>query len=128
MPNSSRPSDSSSQPVVEVRIYRTKPGRRDEFVDLFHSRGGPAQRQYGMTILGTLLNTEDPDALVWLRAFPTQADREAIKAAFYEGPKWKQDLEDLALPLLADTSVIVCHMPDGFIDGPLRSPDWGDQG
>jgi NIPSNAP len=64
-PDDSSP-PTSAQPVVEVRTYRTKPGRRAEFVELFTSRGGPAQREYGMTVLGPLLDTEDPDALVWV--------------------------------------------------------------
>jgi hypothetical protein len=110
--------------VVEVRIYRTLPGRRAEFVELFQARGGPAQLDYGMTVLGLLLDTEDPDTVIWLRAFPTAADRETIKAAFYEGPVWKQELEELAMPMLADQSAVVCQMPAGFLDGPLRSPDW----
>jgi NIPSNAP len=121
--DSSRPT--STQPVVEVRTYRTKPGRRAEFVELFTSRGGPAQREYGMTVLGPLLDTEDPDTLVWLRAFPAAEERESIKTAFYDGPTWSQQLEDLILPLLADYSCVrVCSLPEGFLDGPLRSQDW----
>jgi hypothetical protein len=107
-------------PVVEVRTYRTKPGRRAEFVELFQTRTGPAQQDYGMTVLGPLLDTEDPDVLVWLRAFPSAEQRQPIKDAFYEGLLWKEQLEHLALPLLADYSAVVCEMPQDFLDGPLR--------
>jgi hypothetical protein len=113
-------------PVVEVRTYRTKPGRRAEFVELFQTRAGPAQLDYGMTVLGPLLDTEDPDVLIWLRAFPSAEQREPIKDAFYEGRLWKEELEHLALPLLADYSSIVCEMPRAFLDGPLRAQQWRD--
>src|SRR5215475_1532115 len=48
------PPSASRQPVVEVRTYCTKPGRRAEFVELFQSRGGPAQRECGITVVGPL--------------------------------------------------------------------------
>jgi len=112
------------RPVVEVRTYRTKPGRRTEFIDVFQSLGGPAQRAYGMTVLGPLPDADDADTVVWLRAFPSAAERERIKAAFYDGPEWKDELEGIVDPLLAETTVRVCHMPAGFLDGSLRSPSW----
>jgi NIPSNAP len=112
------------RPVVEVRTYRTKPGCRTEFIEIFQSLGGPAQRAYGMTILGPLSDAEDADTVVWLRAFPADAERERIKAAFYEGPEWTDELEGIVEPLLAETTVRVCHMPAGFLDGPLRSTSW----
>jgi hypothetical protein len=111
-------------PVVEVRTYRTKPGRRAEFVKLFQTRGGPAQLDFGMTVLGPLLDTEDPDVLIWLRAFPSANQRQPIKDAFYEGQLWKEELEHLAMPLLAGYSAVVCEMPRAFLDGPLRAPEW----
>ncbi len=111
-------------PVVEVRTYRTKPGRRAEFVKLFQTRTGPAQLGYGMTVLGPLLHTEDPDVVVWLRGFPSAEQRQPIKHAFYEGQLWKEQLEQLALPLLAEYSAVVCEMPQDFLDGPLRGEQW----
>ena len=114
----------ASNPVVEVRTYRTKPGQRAEFVKLFQTSTGPAQLDYGMTVLGLLLDTEDPDVVVWLRAFPSAEQRQPIKDAFYEGQLWKEELEQLALPLLAETSAVVCEMPQDFLDGPLRAQQW----
>jgi NIPSNAP len=111
-------------PVVEVRTYRTKPGRRAEFVELFQTRSGPAQLDYGMTVLGPLLDEDDPDVLIWLRAFPSAQQRQPIKDAFYEGQLWKDELEHLALPMLAEYSAVVCEMPEVFLDGPLRAHQW----
>ena len=124
MTETSPSSSSAPNPVVEVRTYRTKPGRRAEFVKLFQTRTGPVQLDYGMTVLGPLLDEDDPDVLVWLRAFPSAEQRQPIKDAFYEGQLWKQDLEHLALPLLAETSAVVCEMPRDFLDGPLRARHW----
>jgi Protein of unknown function (DUF664) len=106
--------------VAEVRTYRTKRGRRAEFVELFQHRAGPAQRALGIPVIGPLLDTDDPDVLVWLRAFPSERERGPIKASFYDGPMWTEELEGLVMPLLAEYSAVVCEIPAVFLDGPLR--------
>jgi hypothetical protein len=106
-----------------VRTYRLKPGRRDEFVELFVRRAGPPQRDLGIRVIGPLLDTRDPDVVVWLRAFPSEPDREPLKASFYGGPVWKEELEELIMPMLDDYSAVVCEIPTAFLDGPLRPPD-----
>ena len=86
--------------IVEVRTYKIKPGRRDEFLELFESQAVPAQRSLGIKILGPLVDIENDDTFVFLRGFPTLEARDEMKAAFYEGPKWKNELEALAMPML----------------------------
>ena len=44
--------------IVEVRSYRIKPGRREEFIRFFETRSIPALRAHGMRILGPLLDLE----------------------------------------------------------------------
>jgi len=38
--------------IVEVRRYRIKPGRRDEFIRFFETRSIPALLDHGMGVLG----------------------------------------------------------------------------
>ena len=84
--------------IVEIRTYRTKPGRRADFVDLFEKRAGPTQVSLGMKLIGPLLDLENPDAFVWLRSFPSLEERDRLKEAFYEGALWKNELEVLVMP------------------------------
>jgi len=105
--------------IVEVRSYRIKPGRREEFVRLFETRAVPAQRAHGMQILGPLLDLEDPDRFVFLRSFPSLGERDRMKEAFYEGDLWKNELEALAMPMLESYDVILCETSAGYVcDGP----------
>ena len=55
--------------IVEVRSYRIKPGRREEFIKFFETRSIPALRSYGMKILGPLLDLENPNKFVFLAQF-----------------------------------------------------------
>ena len=99
--------------IVEVRSYRIKPGRRDEFIEFFETRAVPAQRAHGMRILGPLVDLEDPDRFVFLRSFPSLEERDRMKDAFYEGPVWKNELEAIAMPMLDSYDVTLCEASSG---------------
>ena len=108
--------------IVEVRSYRIKPGKRAEFIDLFEKRAIPAQRSYGMKIMGPLLDVENPNKFVFLRSFPSLEAREQMKNDFYGGELWKNELEAIALPMLDSYDVILCETSDGYVcDGPLAA-------
>lgn len=105
--------------IVEVRSYRIKPGRREEFIRFFETRAVPAQRSHGMKIIGPLLDLENPNKFVWLRSFPSLEERDRMKNDFYEGELWKSELEAIAMPMLESYDVILCETSCGYVcDGP----------
>lgn len=105
--------------IVEVRAYRIKPGRRQEFIEMFETRSVPAHRALGMQILGPLLDLENPNKFVFLRSFPSLEERDRMKAAFYEGELWKNELEAIAMPMIDSYDVILCETSAGYVfDGP----------
>jgi hypothetical protein len=110
--------------IVEVRAYRIKPGRRDEFIKFFETRSIPAQRSFGMQIIGPLLDVENPNKFVFLRSFPSLEERDRMKTAFYEGDLWKNELEAIAMPMIESYDVILCETSAGYVcDGPLEERD-----
>jgi hypothetical protein len=38
--------------IIEMRTYKTTPGMRSRFLEIFHSKSIPAHREIGMKILG----------------------------------------------------------------------------
>lgn len=101
--------------IVEVRSYRIKPNKRAEFIELFETKAIPAQRSYGMKIVGPLLDVENPNKFVFLRSFPSLEERDRMKDDFYEGPLWKNELEAIAMPLLESYDVILCETSAGCV-------------
>lgn len=101
--------------IVEVRRYRIKPGRREEFLAFFATRSIPALQAHGMRVLGPLLDVENPNAFVWLRAFPSLEAREDMRAAFYGGDLWKEELEEIAMPMLESYDVILTETPPELV-------------
>ena len=101
--------------IVEVRSYRIKPNKRAEFIKLFETKAIPAQRSYGMKIVGPLLDVENPNKFVFLRSFPSLEERDRMREDFYEGPLWKNELEAIAMPMLESYDVILCETSSGCV-------------
>jgi hypothetical protein len=104
--------------VIEMRTYRIKPGRREEFLAIFRSKSIPAHNEIGMKILGPFLSVEDPDVFFFLRGFPDLESREPMKAKFYESALWKQELEGVLMPMLEKYDVVLVDDPAGLIRWP----------
>jgi hypothetical protein len=97
--------------IIEMRTYKIKSGRRSEFLEIFHSKSIPAHKEIGMKILGPFLSVEDPDTFFWMRGFPDLPSRESMKAKFYEGELWKDELKNVLLPMLENYEVVVVEDP-----------------
>jgi NIPSNAP protein len=101
--------------IIEMRTYKTKPGKRSEFIEIFRSRSVPAHDEIGMKILGPFLSIEDKDTFFFMRGFPDLDSREPMKARFYEGKLWKEELENILLPMLDKYDVVLVDDPENRI-------------
>jgi hypothetical protein len=101
--------------IIEMRTYKTAPGKRAQFLEVFRQRSVPAHVELGMTILGPFLSAEDPDTFFFMRGFPDLASREPLKAKFYESELWKGELEEVLMPMLEKYDVVVVDDPEGMI-------------
>lgn len=75
----------------------------------------PEHAKIGMKVLGPFLSVEDPDTFFFMRGFPDLASREPMKAKFYEGKMWKEELENLLMPMLDKYEVVLVDDPDGLV-------------
>ena len=98
--------------IGEMRTYKTKPGKRSEFLQIFRSRSVPAHAEIGMKILGPFLSLEDSDTFFFMRGFPDLPSREPMKAKFYEGELWKRELEQILMPMLEKYEVLLVDDPE----------------
>ncbi len=101
--------------IIEMRTYKTKPGKRAEFIEIFRKKSVPAHESIGMKILGPLISVEDADTFFFMRGFPDLDSREPLKAQFYEGELWKNELENILLPMLEKYEVVLVDDPDGLV-------------
>lgn len=101
--------------IIEMRTYRTKPGKRSEFLEIFRSKSTPAHTEIGMKILGPFLSIEDPDTFFFMRGFPDLPSREPMKAKFYGGELWKRELEHALMPMLEKYEVVLVDDPENLV-------------
>ncbi|MEP6564235.1 MAG: NIPSNAP family protein, partial [Mesorhizobium sp.] len=78
----------NASPVVELRQYTLKPGRRDTLIGIFDTHLITGQEDAGMTIIGQFRDLDRPDMFVWMRGFDGIEARKDALTAFYEGPVW----------------------------------------
>jgi hypothetical protein len=101
--------------IVEMRTYKLKPGKRSAFLETFRTRSVPAHAEIGMKICGPFLSIEDPDTFFFMRGFPDLESREPMKAKFYEGKLWKEELENLLMPVIEKYDVVLVDDPENKI-------------
>jgi hypothetical protein len=102
-------------PVIEMRTYKTKPGKRAEFIEIFNARSVPAHREIGMKVIGPFLCIEDPDTFFFMRGFPDLASRDPMKSQFYDGELWKGELESILMPMLEKYEVVLVEDPQHLL-------------
>lgn len=114
--------------IVEMRTYKTRPGMRARFIEIFLSKAVPAHDEIGMKILGPFLAVDDADTLFFMRGFPDMDSREPMKAKFYEGALWKQELEQVVMPMLEKFDVTLVEDAEGLIRWPEARADVAARG
>lgn len=119
-------------PIVELRQYTLRPGRRHELIDLFDSKLVEPQEEVGMSVLGQFRDLDRPDRFVWLRGFPSMDERRASLEAFYTGPVWKTHSKAANATMLETDDVLLLRpaTPDSAfsLDGSTRGADAGGDG
>src|SRR5687767_7131224 len=97
-------------PVVELRQYTLRPGRRDELIELFDREFVETQEAVGIQVIGQFRDLDEPDRFVWLRGFNDMAAREQSLHAFYGGPVWKAH-RDAANATMIDSDDVLLLRP-----------------
>lgn len=76
----------------ELRQYKIRPGKMDEWLTLMEGEIIPFQVSKGMVITGSYQGEEDETIYVWTRRFENESERERLYAAVYETDYWKNDI------------------------------------
>lgn len=97
-------------PVVELRQYTLRPGRRDDLVDVFEREFVESQEEAGMSLIGQFRDLDDPDRFVWLRGFPDMDARLWSLESFYSGPAWRGH-RDAANATMIDSDDVLLLKP-----------------
>ncbi|MCM6777174.1 NIPSNAP family protein [Nocardia sp. CDC159] len=97
-------------PLLELRQYTLRPGKRDALIDLFDREFVETQESVGMRIVGQFRDEDDPDRFVWVRAFADMDSRRAALTAFYvEGQTWRTHAPAARATMLDTSNALLLH-------------------
>jgi hypothetical protein len=96
--------------LFELRQYRTKPGKRDEWVKLMDEVIIPYQVSKGMVVVCSFVGETEDDLYVWIRRFDSEAERERLYKAVYENEYWKNEMSPLVGDLIDRTKTVVSRL------------------
>ena len=94
----------------ELRRYRVRPGRMDDWVRYMEEVIIPFQVARGMVIAGSFRGEEDDSTYVWLRRFESEAERERLYAAVYESDQWEQEISPRVGELIDRSAIEVTRL------------------
>jgi hypothetical protein len=73
----------------ELRQYKIKPGKMEEWLKFMEGEIIPFQVAKGMVITGSFRGEKDDSVYVWIRRFESEEARVKLYAAVYESDYWK---------------------------------------
>lgn len=96
----------AAPPLLELRQYLLRRGRRDELIELFDREFVESQEACGIRVLGHFRDVDRINHFVWLRGFPDPSARAHSLSSFYCGPVWKR-FRDAANPTMIDSDDVL---------------------
>ncbi|MHB1294869.1 MAG: NIPSNAP family protein [Anaerolineae bacterium] len=94
----------------ELRQYRIRDGKRDEWVKLMHDVIIPFQISKGMVVSGSFVAEQEPDLFVWMLRFESEEERVQLYKAVYESAEWQQQIKPQIDPLLDRERIVVTRL------------------
>ncbi len=100
--------------IIELRIYKLKPGMRQNFIDYFNKKLANVNEEIGMEIMGQFIDLKDENTFIWMRGFPKAELRDSMRSQLYDGKLWKDSLEAEVMPMIEDYSNVHIMKPIDF--------------
>jgi len=85
---------------LELREYRIKGGKREEWIKLMEEKIIPFQVSKGLVVIGSFIALDEPDLYVWIRRFESEEDAERLYKEVYESDYWKNQIKPEADTML----------------------------
>lgn len=96
--------------LFELRQYRTKPSKREEWVKFMEETIIPFQISKGMVVVGSFVGDEEEDLYVWIRRFDDEEQRKQIYQAIYESDTWQNEIGPKVPDLLDRERTVVTRL------------------
>jgi len=93
-------STAASQEVFEILTLDIKPGRRDEFHNVYVTQSVPLLKKWNFNVVAYGPSLHDANSYYVIRRFKSLEDREKSEGAFYSSDDWKSGPRDEIMGLV----------------------------
>lgn len=93
--------------LLEIRLFKVRPGTRDEFHRISRDGTIPLMRRLGITVVahGPSLNNENGYFL--MRAFPSESERVELAQSLYRTAEWEEKYDTQVSGMIEDYDTTV---------------------
>ena len=123
-------SDDADTPILELRQYAMKRGRRDELIEIFERDLAAPLEERGSIVHGQFRDLDDPDRFVWLRGFTSMRSRRDALTSFYTSDLWYRHRDAVNDTLVDSDNVLLLRpaRPGSGLASPAPRPVAADDG
>nr|WP_010393804.1 NIPSNAP family containing protein [Paracoccus sp. TRP] len=103
--------------LIEILLYKLKPGTGGEFFDIMHNISVPLHRQNGIDVIWHGQSMHDPDGYGLIRGFADMAELDEAQSAFYAGDAWKTGPREAIISRIETATKIIIPMNADAVRG-----------
>jgi hypothetical protein len=120
--------DDADTPILELRQYAMKRGRRDELIEIFERDLAAPLEKRGSIVHGQFRDLDDPDRFVWLRGFTSMRSRRDALTSFYTSDIWYRHRDAVNDTLVDSDNVLLLRplRPGSGLASPAPRPVTAD--
>jgi len=97
----------ANQWLLEIRLFRVRPGMRDEFDRVSRDGTIPLMRSLGITVVAHGVSPNNENGYFLLRAFPSEADRVTRSQSLYTTAEWLRNYDEPVGAMIDDYDTVV---------------------
>jgi hypothetical protein len=94
----------------ELRQYRIRKGKMNQWVKYAEEVLLPFQISQGMVVVGTFVGQEEKDLFVWIRRFESERERKKLYKKVYESETWLKKIKPEVDKMLIRPKMVITIM------------------
>ena len=94
----------------ELRQYKIRPGKMNEWIEFMEQTIIPFQISKGMVITGSYRGEEDDSVYIWMRRFESEQQKEHLYALVYESNYWRNEVSPKVGDLIDRDAITVTRI------------------
>ena len=102
--------------VIEFRLFRLHPGRRDDFAVRFRNQLLPMHQRHGIEVISWGASLHDQDSFYLVRAHPSVEARQRALDAMFGSAEWLMSQEEDVLGMIESYNTCVVEVDESLID------------